>query len=45
MGLRAFMDKPHYDVPFGFLVTLEGQVASEDPRIISLPLPSLLLMR
>jgi predicted AAA+ superfamily ATPase len=45
VGLRAFMEKPHYDAPFGLLVTLEDQVASDDPRIISLPLASLLLMR
>jgi predicted AAA+ superfamily ATPase len=45
MGLRAFMDKPHYNAPFGLLITLEDQAASEDPRIVSLPLPSLMLMR
>jgi predicted AAA+ superfamily ATPase len=45
MGLRAFMDKPHYNAPFGLLITLQDEAASEDPRIVSLPLPSLLLMR
>lgn len=45
VNLRAFMDKPHYNAPFGILVTLTDAAASEDPRIISIPLPSLLLMR
>lgn len=45
LGLRAFMDKPHYNAPFALLVTLMDEEASEDPRIVSLPLSSLLLMR
>ena len=45
LGLRAFMDKPHYNAPFGLLVTLMDEETSEDPRIVSLPLSSLLLMR
>jgi len=45
IGLRAFMEKPHYNAPFGVLVTLNDEVASGDPRIVSLPLSSLLLMR
>lgn len=45
LGLRAFMDKPHYNAPFGILVTLTDEVASDDPRIVSMPLSSLLLMR
>jgi len=45
VGLRAFMDKAHYNAPFGILITLTDAVASEDPRIVSLPLPSFLLMR
>lgn len=45
VGLRAFMEKAHYNAPFGILVTLTDDAASDDPRIISLPLSSLLLLR
>ncbi|MDE2082814.1 MAG: ATP-binding protein [Burkholderiales bacterium] len=44
-GLRAFIEKSHYNAPFGLLVTLGDSAASDDPRIVSLPLASLLLMR
>jgi predicted AAA+ superfamily ATPase len=44
-GLQAFLDKPHYNAPFGILVTLLEEVVSNDTRIVSLPLSSLLLMR
>jgi predicted AAA+ superfamily ATPase len=44
-GLRAFVEKPHYNAPFGILVTLTEETASDDPRIVSLPLSTLLLMR
>ena len=44
-GLRAFIEKSHYHAPFGLLVTLGDDPGSEDPRIVSLPLPSLLLLR
>lgn len=45
VGLRSFMEKAHYKAPFAVLVTLIDDVASDDPRIVSLPLSSLLLMR
>lgn len=45
VGLRAFMEKAHYNAPFGILVTRDEAVASDDPRIVSLPLSSLLLLR
>lgn len=45
LGLRSFVDKPHYNAPFGVLVTLGEEQASDDPRIVSLPLSSLLLLR
>jgi len=45
IGLRAFIEKAHYHAPFGILVTLLDEVASDDPRIVSLPLSSLLLLR
>jgi hypothetical protein len=44
-GLRAFVEKSHYNAPFGLLVTLDDLPGSDDPRIVSLPLSSLLLMR
>lgn len=44
-GLRAFIEKSHYHAPFGLLVTLDDEPGSDDPRIVSLPLPSLLLLR
>lgn len=44
-GLRAFIEKKHYHAPFGLLVTLMEESASDDPRIVSLPLSSLLLLR
>lgn len=45
LGLRSFIEKVHYNAPFGILVTMMDEPASDDPRIISLPLSSLLLMR
>lgn len=44
-GLRSFLDRSYYNAPFGLLVTLTDDVASDDPRIVSLPLSSLLLLR
>jgi len=44
-GLRAFIEKSVYNAPFGVLVTLADEPGSNDPRIVSLPLSSLLLMR
>lgn len=44
-GLRAFIEKSVYNAPFGVLITQGDEHASDDPRIVSLPLSSLLLMR
>ena len=44
-GLRSFIEKAHYNAPFGVLVTLEEDVVVDDPRIVPLPLSSLLLIR
>ncbi len=44
-GLRAFIEKAHYSAPFGILVTLSEEPGTDDPRIISIPLSTLLLMR
>jgi predicted AAA+ superfamily ATPase len=45
LGLRAFIEKTVNNAPFGILVTLEDEVEVRDPRIVALPLSSLLLMR
>ncbi len=45
LGLRAFVEKTVYNAPFGILVTLTDDVSVADPRILTLPLSSLLLMR
>jgi hypothetical protein len=44
-GLRSFIEKTHYNAPWGILVTLTDDTTSDDPRIVSLPLSSVLLMR
>lgn len=45
LGLRAFIEKTVYNAPFGVLITLSDDVPIADPRIVALPLSSLLLMR
>ncbi len=45
LGLRAFIEKSAYNAPFGVLVTLTDDNPVTDPRIVTLPLSSLLLMR
>ncbi|MBI2321651.1 MAG: ATP-binding protein [Chloroflexi bacterium] len=45
VGLRAFLEKAVYNAPFGVLVTLSDESRVADPRIVTLPLSSLLLMR
>jgi predicted AAA+ superfamily ATPase len=45
VGMRAFLEKPVYHAPFGVLVTMLDEPGTEDPRIVSLPLSSLLLLR
>ena len=44
-GLRSFIEKAVYNAPFGVLVTLTDEVATDDPRLVSIPLSTLLLMR
>lgn len=44
-GLRSFIEKAHYHAPFGVLVTQLDEPASDDPRIISIPLSTLMLIR
>jgi predicted AAA+ superfamily ATPase len=45
IGLRAFIEKTHYNAPFGVLVTMHDDLKVPDPRIVPISLPSLLLMR
>lgn len=45
LGLRAFIEKTAYQAPFGVLVTMRDVVALDDPRLVTISLPSLLLMR
>ncbi len=45
VGLRSFIEHTHYNAPFGLLVTLEDGFQSTDPRIVSMPLSSLMLLR
>lgn len=44
-GLRSFIEKNHYNAPFGLMITLGDEPASDDPRIVSMPLSTLMLMR
>ncbi|NLH49066.1 MAG: ATP-binding protein [Myxococcales bacterium] len=45
IALRSFIEKAHYNAPFGLLITQNDLSASDDPRIVSLPLSSFLMMR
>jgi predicted AAA+ superfamily ATPase len=45
IGLRAMIEKTVYRAPFGVIVTQLDEPASDDPRIVSLPLSTLLLLR
>lgn len=44
-GLRAFLAQPANHAPFGLLVTRTEPTVELDPRIVALPLSSLLLLR
>jgi predicted AAA+ superfamily ATPase len=44
-GLRSFIEKTHYNAPFGLLITLADDYVSDDPRVVAMPLSSLLWMR
>jgi predicted AAA+ superfamily ATPase len=45
LGVRSFLEKAHYNAPFGVLVTMADGVEIPDPRIVPVSLRSLLLMR
>jgi hypothetical protein len=44
-GLLSYIDRDVNLAPFGLLVTLRDDVEPMDPRVVSLPLASLLLLR
>ena len=44
-ALRSFIEKAHYNAPFGLLITLTDTYSSDDPRIVSIPLSTLQLLR
>lgn len=44
-GLRSFIEKSVYNAPFGLLISQNDAAYSDDPRIVTMPLSSLLLMR
>lgn len=44
-GLRTFIEKAVNHAPFGILVTQSDGVVLDDPRIVPIPLSSLLLLR
>lgn len=44
-GLRTFIEKAVNNAPFGLLVTQDGTATVPDPRIVCLPLSSLMLVR
>ena len=43
--LRSFSERSAYNAPFGVIVTLGDDPATDDPRVVSLPLSTLLLLR
>jgi predicted AAA+ superfamily ATPase len=44
-GVRSFIEKSVYNAPFGVIVTMNDEPATDDPRVVSLPLSTLLLLR
>jgi predicted AAA+ superfamily ATPase len=44
-GLRTFMEKPANRAPFGLLVTQADGAQVRDPRIVCVPLSTLMLLR
>ena len=43
-GIRAFVEKPTKRAPFGLLITREDGPAIDDPRIVSMPLSTFMLL-
>ncbi|MFB3883187.1 MAG: ATP-binding protein [Armatimonadota bacterium] len=45
IGLRAFIEKAVNNAPFGLLITRDDTPPVTDPRIVTIPLPALLVVR
>jgi hypothetical protein len=45
LGFRSFLERTHYNAPFAILVTMHDNIDVPDPRVIAVPLRSLLLLR
>jgi len=45
IGLRTFLEKAVNNAPFGLLITRDDTPAVTDPRIVTVPLPALLVVR
>jgi len=45
IGLRTYLEKAVNNAPFGLLITRGDAEAVADPRIVTLPLPALLIVR
>lgn len=45
LGLRAFLEKSVNNAPFGLLITRDDIPALDDPRIVTVSLPALLIVR
>lgn len=45
LGLRSFLEKSVNNAPFGILVTQDNSGTVEDPRIVSLPLSTFMMLR
>jgi len=44
-GLRSFIERSVYNAPFAVMITLSDEATLDDPRIVCVPLSTLLLMR
>ena len=45
LGLRSFLEKSVNNAPFGILVTQDNSATVDDPRIVSLPLSTFMMLR
>lgn len=45
LGLRSFLEKAVNNAPFGLLITQEDAAALDDPRIVRLPLSTIMMLR
>ncbi len=45
LGIRSFLEKAAHNAPFGLLVTQDDAAVLDDPRIILLPLSTIMMLR